>query len=299
MGVLARSEFDNGCPPVIIDADGLPGGKVSVDGSRSSQYVSALLLVAPYAKSMMQVNVTGTIVSRPFIELTLRGMADFGVMTETREENLYRPMHGVKYRAGTYDVEGDATAASYFLAAAAILGGRCCITNVSADSPQGDAAFADLLWRMGCRVRKSFLAGGRGIEVTRDPRTPLRPIDADLNDMPDVVLTLAAVCMFAEGTSTILNVGNLRIKETDRLDALSAELRRLGARVEVGEDYLEITPGPPRIAALETYDDHRMAMAMSLIGLGRPGVVIKDPACVAKTYPQFFTDLDRLRQKKK
>jgi len=298
MGVRARSEFDNGCPPVIIEADGIPGGSISVDGSRSSQYISALLLAAPYARSVMQINVTGTLVSRPFIELTLRNMGDFGVLTETGGQGMYRPTHGVKYRPGAYEVEGDATAASYFLAAAAILGGRCCVTNVSGNSAQGDAAFANLLWKMGCRVRRSFLSGGKGIEVSRDPKEPLRPIDADLNDMPDVVLTLAAVCLFAGGTSTILNVGNLRIKETDRLDALSTELARLGAKVVVGEDYLEITPGPHKAARMETYDDHRMAMAMSLVGLGRPGVVIKDPACVSKTYPLFFQDLELLRQVK-
>lgn len=296
MGVQARSEFGNGCPPVIIEADGLPGGSISVDGSRSSQYISALLLAAPYARSVMQINVTGTLVSRPFVELTLRNMADFGVLTETGPQGLYRPTHGVRYRPGQYEVEGDATAASYFLGAAAMLGGRCCVTNVHGSSAQGDAGFADVLWKMGCRVRKSFLSGGKGIEVSRDPRTPLRPIDADLNDMPDVVLTLAAVCLFAGGTSTILNVGNLRIKETDRLHALSTELTRLGAKVKVGDDYLEITPGPPRTARVETYDDHRMAMALSLVGLGRPGVVIKDPACVSKTYPHFFEDLQLLRQ---
>ncbi|MGD0093414.1 MAG: 3-phosphoshikimate 1-carboxyvinyltransferase, partial [Planctomycetota bacterium] len=193
-------------------------------------------------------------------------------------------------------MEGDATAASYFLAAAAILGGRCCVTNLHGQSAQGDAAFAELLWKMGCRVRRSFLSAGKGIEISRDPKVPLRPIDADLNDMPDVVLTLAAVCLFAEGTSTILNVGNLRLKETDRLYALSTELARLGAKVEVGEDYLEITPGPPKEAQIETYNDHRMAMAMSLVGLGRPGVVLKDPACVSKTYPHFFQDLELVRQ---
>ena len=297
LGVQARSEFDNGCPPVIIDADGLPGGPTTVDGSRSSQYISALLLVAPYARQLMRIKVGGALVSRPFVELTLRTMADFGVLTETGADQTYRPTHGGKYRSGQYEVEGDATAASYFLAAAAILGGSCRITNVRGNSPQGDAAFADLLWKMGCRVRRSFLAGGWGIEVSRDPGMPLRPINADLNDMPDVVLTLAAVCMFADGTSTILNVGNLRIKETDRLHALSSELARLGAKVDVGEDYLEITPGPPKDAAVETYDDHRMAMAMSLVGLGRPGVVIKDPACVAKTYPRFFQDLEAFVRK--
>ncbi|MCY3020601.1 MAG: 3-phosphoshikimate 1-carboxyvinyltransferase [Planctomycetota bacterium] len=296
MGVQARSEFGNGCPPVIVEANGLPGGHTRVDGSHSSQYISAMLLVAPYARSLMQIEVSGTLVSRPFVELTLKSMADFGVLTTTEGERTYEPTHGARYRAGSYYVEGDATAASYFLAAAAILGGRCCITNIMGDSAQGDAGLADVLWKMGCRVRKRVLGGDRGIEVSRDPSVPLRPIAADLNDMPDVVLTLAAVCMFAQGTSTILNVGNLRLKESDRLEAVSTELRRLGAKVEVGDDYLEITPGPPKPATIETYDDHRMAMAMSLVGLGRPGVIIKNPACVSKTYPSFFADLAALRR---
>jgi 3-phosphoshikimate 1-carboxyvinyltransferase len=295
IGVDARSEMNNGCPPVIVEANGLPGGKSVIDSSRSSQYISALLLVAPYAKSSMQVEVTGSFVSRPFVELTLKTMSDFGVLSATAGERIYVPTHGVKYRAGSYEIEGDATAASYFLAAAAILGGRCCVSNVSADSAQGDAAFADVLRRMGCRVRKGFLKGNKGIEVSRDPKTPLVAVDADLNDMPDVAQTLAAVCMFAEGTSTILNVANLRIKETDRLSALANELARAGAVIDQGDDYLEITPGRAKDARIETYDDHRMAMAMSLIGLGRSGIIIKDPACVSKTYPGYFNDLNRLR----
>ncbi len=295
LGVKVRSEFDNGCPPVIVDADGLPGGTARIEGSRSSQYISGMLLAAPYANKPLNVEVIGEFVSQPFVELTLKAMSDFDVQTRTEGDRLYVPTFGAKYRAGTYDVEGDATAASYFLAAAAILGGRCCVTNVSADSAQGDAAFAEVLQRMGCEVRCGFLPGNRGIEVSRDPKVPLVAVNADMNDMPDVVLTLAVVCLFAEGTSTILNVGNLRIKETDRLAALSCELRRLGADVEEGDDSLEITPGPACGAAIATYDDHRMAMAFSLVGLARKGVVIKEPACVSKTYPYFFQDLARLR----
>jgi len=295
MDVNARSETNNGCPPVIVDATGLPGGRTAIDGSRSSQYISAMLLVAPYSKAPLELEVTGNFVSKPFVELTLKNMSDFGVLTATEGERLYRPTHGARYRPGTYGVEGDATAASYFLAAAAILGGRCCVTNVAPNSAQGDAAFSDVLLRMGCSVRMGFLAGGRGIEVSRDPKVPLQAIDADMNGMPDVAQTLAAVCMFAEGTSTIQNVGNLRIKETDRLRAVANELRRMGAEIEEGEDYLEITPGTPRAAKVETYDDHRMAMAMALVGLVRPGIVIKDPACVSKTYPKYFEDLKRLR----
>ncbi len=294
LGVNARSEFDNGCPPVIVEASGLPGGKTQIDGSRSSQYISAILQVAPYARTPMTIEVTGAFVSRPFVELTLKGMSDFGVLTTTDGERVYRPTHGVKYRSGTYAIEGDATAASYFLGAAAILGGRCCVRNVSANSAQGDIRFADVLRRMGCKVRTGFLLGRRGVEVSRDPKIPLKAIDVDMNDIPDVVLTMAAVCLFAEGTSTIMNVGNLRIKETDRLAALATELRKLGAHVDEGEDSLEITPGPPRAAAVDTYDDHRMAMSLALVGLGQDGVTINNPACVSKTYPEFFTDLGKL-----
>ncbi len=295
IGVNAHSEFNNGCPPVIIDAAGLPGGKVAIDGSRSSQYTSAMLLIAPYAKTLMEVDVTGNFVSRPYVELTLKAMSDFGVGTAAAGDRTYCPTHGAKYRAGKYEVEGDASGASYFLGAAAILGGRCCVTNVCADSAQGDAGFADVLRRMGCRVRTGFLPGNRGIEVSRDPKTPLQAIDADLNDMPDTVLTLAAVCMFAEGTSSIFNVENLRIKETDRLAALATELRRLGASVKEEPDGLEITPGPAKDASVETYDDHRVAMAFALVGLARPGVTIKNPGCVSKSYPRYFEDLEKLR----
>ena len=297
MGVNAYSEFSNQCPPVIVEARGLPGGATSIDGSRSSQYISALLLVAPYALKPMRIEVTGNFVSRPYVELTLKCMSDFGVSTLNKPEDYrhLQPAHGVKYRAGHYDVEGDASAASYFLAAAAILGGRCCVTNVDADSAQGDSRFADVLQQMGCSVRKGFLSGNRGIEVSRDVRNSLRPIQVDMNDMPDVVMTLASVCLFAEGTSSIRNVGNLRIKETDRLAALSNELRRMGASIKEENDALEITPRAIMRAKIETYDDHRMAMAMSLVGLSQSGICIKNPACVSKSYPLFFTDLEKLR----
>ena len=295
-GVQASCERNNGCPPVLIEARGLPGGRIKVDGSRSSQYLSGLLLAAPYALSPLELEVTGEFVSKPYVELTLRTMADFGVGAQTEGERLYRPFHGAKYRAGQYAIEGDASNATYFLAAAAILGGRVAVTNLRADSPQGDAGFAMVLERMGCRVRKGFLSGGKGIEVSRDPATPLKAVRVDLNHMPDVAQTLAAVAMFAQGTTEIINVGNLRIKETDRLKALATELARLGAEVEEGPDSIEITPSKNLDAAVDTYDDHRMAMALTLVGLGRSGVTIKDPACVGKTYPTYFQDVEKLRK---
>lgn len=295
LGVPARCELGNDCPPVILEPDGVPGGLAQVEGGRSSQYASALLMVAPYAQAPLDIEITGEFVSRPYVELTLRTMADFGVGTATEGQRVYRPTHGARYRPGVYGVEGDASAASYFLAAAAILGGRVAVTNLRADSPQGDAAFARILERMGCRVRRGFLGGNRGIEVSRDPGTRLSGIDVNLNDMPDVAQTLAAVALFADGPSHLFDIGNLRIKETDRLKAVATELARLGAEVEEGDDYIEIGPGTPKDAAVETYEDHRMAMALALVGLGRGGVTIKDPGCVAKTYPHYFADLEKLR----
>lgn len=295
LGVNVGYAKREGCPPLVVEADGLPGGKCLIDGSRSSQYISALLMVAPYAKSSLEIEVTGDFVSRPYVNLTLRTMSEMGIGTNYEGVRLFHPTHGARYRTGSYQVEGDATAASYFLAAAAILGGRCAVTNIRSDSPQGDVGFAKVLARMGCTVHLGFLDGNRGIEVARDPRQPLKPINIGLNAMPDVAQTLAAVCLYAKGTSTMVNIGNLRIKETDRLSALKNELTRLGAKVTEGPESLEITPDKARDAEVETYDDHRMAMAMALVGLGRTGVTIKDPGCVSKTYPNYFEDLDRLR----
>lgn len=293
LGVAIRCELENGCPPVVLDADGLPGGRAQLDGSRSSQYVSAVLLAAPYARERLRVEVVGEFVSRPYVDLTLRVMKDFGVETAREGDRLFAPAYGQRYRSGSYAVEGDASAATYFLALPAILGGRAVVTNLRADSPQGDAAFADLLGRMGCRVRRGFLPGGFGVEVSREPHTRLAPLEADLNDVPDVVQTLAAVALFADGRSRFTHIANLRLKETDRLAALHNELAHLGAEVKEGPDWLEIAPGRPCGADVKTYDDHRMAMAMTLVGLARPGVTILNPACVAKTYPQYFEDLEK------
>lgn len=295
LGVDIRYVEKEGYPPLEVNTDGLPGGKCLIDGSRSSQFISAMLMVAPYAKSSLEIEVVNEFVSRPYVILTIRTMSEMGIGTNYEGVRLFHPTHGARYRTGSYPIEGDASAASYFLAAPAILGGRCAVTNIRADSPQGDVGFAKVLARMGCTVHLGFLDGNRGLEVARDPREDLKPINIGLNAMPDVAQTLAAVCMFAKGTSTMVNIGNLRIKETDRLSALTNELTRLGAKVNEGPESIEITPGEPTAAEVETYDDHRMAMAMSLIGLGRPGVTIKDPSCVSKTYPNYFQDLDRLR----
>ncbi|MCX7803623.1 MAG: 3-phosphoshikimate 1-carboxyvinyltransferase [Planctomycetota bacterium] len=292
IGVRARCELGNGCPPVLVEADGLPGGRVRVEGSKSSQYVSALLMVAPYAARPMEIEVTGSFVSKPFAEMTIGLMENFGMRVEREEERLFRPIHGARYVAGTYEIEGDATAATYFWAAAAICGGSVTVSNVRRGSLQGDAAFPGVLREMGCRVEET----NAGITVTRARGEHLRGVDVDLNDMPDTVQTLAAVALFAEGPTRIRNVGNLRIKETDRIAALAAELTRLGARVTEESDGLTIEPpsSGPLPARIRTYGDHRMAMAMALVGLRAPGIEIMDPGCVAKTFPEFFRELGRL-----
>lgn len=289
LGVTARSEMGNGCPPVVIKAQGLRGGDVHVRGEISSQFLSALLMVAPFAQAPVQIYVDGPLVSRPYVEMTVEMMRGWGLKVERPLEHVYRVPGGGGYEISGYHIEPDATAASYFFAAAAITGGRITVLGFPEESLQGDLQFADYMETMGCRVEHCT----SGITVHG---RPLRGVDVDMNDISDTVMTLAAVACFAEGPTTIRNVAHIRHKETDRLAALAAELRRVGAEVEEFSDGLKITPRPLHGAEIETYNDHRMAMSMALIGLRVPGIVIKNPACVAKTYPDFFDDLEKLRR---
>jgi len=288
LGASARSEAGNGCPPVTVEARGLTGGGAEVAGGRSSQYLSALLMVAPYAASPVTLRVDGELQSKPFVDMTLGLMREFGVQVE---RDGYRAFHvpQASYRARALEVEGDAMAAGYFWAAAAVTGGRVTVANLGRRTGQGDARLAAVLEAMGCEVRWT----DDTCEV-RGPRNGrLKGGEFDLNDMPDQAQTLAAVALFAESKVVIDNVWNLRIKETDRLAALATELRRLGARVEEGEASLTVHPlerSRRRSVVIETYGDHRMAMAMAVVGARLPGVAIHDPGCVAKTYPSFFDD---------
>jgi 3-phosphoshikimate 1-carboxyvinyltransferase len=292
LGARATGAGDSGCPPVCIESDGLAGGHVRIRGDVSSQFLSGLLMAAPFARADVDVEVEGALVSRPYVEMTLRMMDDWGltVLRKWPEPRFHvpgrqKPAGGVVYR-----VEPDASAASYFFAAAALTGGRVGVRGLPANSLQGDVRFVEVLEQMGCTAECA--PGEWAVQGAR-----LRGIDVDMNDISDTVMTLAAVACFADGPTTIRNVGHIRHKETDRLAALAAELRRLGAGVEEFADGLTITPRPLHGAAVETYNDHRMAMSMALIGLRVPGVVIKNPGCVAKTYPHFFTDLERLRSR--
>ncbi|MFO0876837.1 MAG: 3-phosphoshikimate 1-carboxyvinyltransferase [Gemmataceae bacterium] len=290
LGIHIRSESDNGCPPVVLEGGKWQGGRVSIRGEVSSQFLSGLLMAAPFAPSTTLFEVAGEMVSQPYIEMTRRMMHQWhlSITTPTPTSYLVPGLQATDgLPRGEYQVEPDASAASYFFAAAAITGGRITVPGLAMHSLQGDVCFVDVLERMGCKVER----GASAITVTGGA---LRGTDVGMNDISDTVMTLGVVALFAEGPTTIRNVGHIRHKETDRLAALATELTRLGAQVEEFADGLTIHPRPLKGAHVQTYNDHRMAMSLALVGLRVPGVVIDNPGCVAKTYPGFFTDLERL-----
>jgi 3-phosphoshikimate 1-carboxyvinyltransferase len=290
LGADAVSELQNCCPPVAVRASGLKGGRISVSGEISSQFLSGLLLSAPYARQAIELLPRGKFVSQPYIEMTLAVMADFGVEVRRLFDGGFALPAGKRYRGRQYQIEPDASAASYFFAAAAITAGQVTVEGLSKRSIQGDIAFCDCLEKMGCKVERREHA----ISVTGGP---LRGIDINMNGISDTVQTLAAIALFAEGPTTIRGVAHIRHKETDRLSALAGELRKLGADVDELDDGLRITPRELHGDRIATYDDHRMAMSMALVGLRVPGVVILDPACTGKTYPLFFRDLEKVCKK--
>lgn len=291
LGVQARSEAGNGCPPVVLDGGAWRGGQVRVKSDVSSQFLSGLLMAAPFAPGSTTFEIAGPLVSRPYIDMTVRMLHQWHLRVQTPTPESYlvpgeQPADGLA--GGEYLVEPDASAASYFFAAAAITGGRITVPGLAMHSLQGDVCFVDVLERMGCGVE-------RGPDALTVQGGPLRGIDVGMNDISDTVMTLGVVALFADGPTTIRNVAHIRHKETDRLAALATELRRLGAGVEEQADGLTIQPQPLRGTTVATYNDHRMAMSLALVGLRVPGVVIDQPACVAKTYPGYFNDLETLR----
>ncbi|HMF12619.1 MAG TPA: 3-phosphoshikimate 1-carboxyvinyltransferase, partial [Gemmataceae bacterium] len=317
IGVKAYSENHDGCPPVVVQAQGLPGGTVRIKGNVSSQFLSGLLLAAPFGDGTLTIKTEGRLVSAPYVFMTVQMLAQWGLQgsyhllgscDEFKEKTAFlgparfghdsdricfhvpggQKSDYTPHALHAYDVEPDASAASYFFAAAAITGGRVTVLGIPETSLQGDVCFVDVLGDMGCRVERC----SSGITVHG---RPLRGIDVNMNAISDTVMTLAAVACFADGSTTIRNVAHVRHKETDRIAALATELRKLGAEVEEFADGLTITPKPLHGASIETYNDHRMAMSTSLVGLKVPGVVIQNPGCVAKTYPDFFADLEKLR----
>jgi 3-phosphoshikimate 1-carboxyvinyltransferase len=291
-GIGARIEYAgrDGYPPLRI----LPGaisvaGPVKVRGDVSSQFLTALLMALPLAGRGSVIEVAGELISRPYVEITLNVMRRFGVAVARSDWRSFA-VPAARYESpGTIMVEGDASSASYFLAAGALGGGPVRVQGVGRDSTQGDLRFAEVLERMGARV--AF--GPDWIEASGKP--PLRAIDMDLNHIPDAAMTAAVLALFADGPSALRNIASWRVKETDRLAAMATELRKLGARVEEGADYLSIVPGKLRPGVkIDTYDDHRMAMSFALVALGGVPVVINDAGCVAKTFPEYFDRLGEI-----
>ena len=289
LGADAVSEQGTGCPPVVVQASGLPGGNIRVPGDQSSQYFSALLMVAPYARETVEIGVIGDLVSKPYMQITADGMRAFGVEAELDEVDWswFRVESGQRYQGRIYQIEPDASNASYFFAAAAVTGGRVRVDGLGRSSTQGDLNFVRALEAMGATVE----IGDDFTEVTGREGGRLRGVDIDMNAISDTAQTLAAIAPFAEGPTTIRGIGHARLKETDRVEALATELRKMGQEVEERPDGLTITPRPVVAADIATYDDHRMAMSFAIAALRAPELRILDPGCTAKTFPDFF---DRL-----
>lgn len=282
---------NEGFLPLKIYAAGLKGGQVNIRGNISSQYLTALLLTSPLAQQDMVIKVEGELVSKPYIDMTIDVMRRFGVTVEADGYSSFRVPGGQGYQSpGSMLVEGDASSATYFLAAAAIRGGTVRVNGVGGGSVQGDVRLADVLEQMGAVVKR----GQDWIEVSHGD---LHGVDLDLNHIPDAAMTVATTALFAKGKTVIRNVYNWRVKETNRLAAMAAELRKVGAEVNEGRDYLEITP-PEHIhsAAIDTYNDHRMAMCFSLAALGDAEITINNPECVSKTFPEYFQQLESICQ---
>ncbi|EFA6665166.1 3-phosphoshikimate 1-carboxyvinyltransferase [Escherichia coli] len=279
-------------PPLRLQG-GFTGGNVDVDGSVSSQFLTALLMTAPLAPEDTVIRIKGDLVSKPYIDITLNLMKTLvvGVEIENQHYQQFVVKGGQSYQSpGTYLVEGDASSASYFLAAAAIRGGTVKVTGIGRNSMQGDIRFADVLEKMGATI----CWGDDYISCTRGE---LNAIDMDMNHIPDAAMTIATAALFAKGTTTLRNIYNWRVKETDRLFAMATELRKVGAEVEEGHDFIRITPPEKlKFAEIATYNDHRMAMCFSLVALSDTPVTILDPKCTAKTFPDYFEQLARISQ---
>lgn len=287
IGGSARTQFENGHLPVIVEANGLAGGKTQLDITKSSQFLTALLLIAPYAKNGMEIEVLGNR-TMPYIDITRSVMTAFGVQVTSEDYKYFRIEGGQQYQPRVYNIEPDASNASYFFAAAALTGGRVTVQHLNLDSAQGDLQFVHILEQMGCRTTVS----NTGITVT-GPRQ-LKGIDVDMRTISDTSLTLAAIAPFADSKVTIRNIEHTRWQETDRIHAMVTELRKLGVPVVEHQDGLEISPAPITPAAIDTYEDHRVAMAFSLVGLKANGIRINNPECVSKTFPDYFEVLQNL-----
>lgn len=288
LGVEATDSRGTGCPPVKVKGPTLRGGKAKIRGGVSSQFTSSILLSAPYASEDIELEIMDELTSKPYVDMTIGIMKDFGVQVDREGYGKFKVRSGQRYQARTYRVEPDASNMSYFLAAAAITRGRVAIPGINTTSLQGDVAFLDIIERMGCCIEREE-------EYVAVSGKQMKGITVDMNWMPDLVPTLAIMAAFAEGTTHIYNIGNLRIKECDRIAAVETELRKMGIQVSSTDDTLTIHGGKPQAATIDTYDDHRIAMAFAVAGLSTPGVVINNPSCVAKSFPAFWTIFNQLR----
>nr|AXH80371.1 5-enol-pyruvylshikimate-phosphate synthase [Conyza bonariensis]AXH80374.1 5-enol-pyruvylshikimate-phosphate synthase [Conyza bonariensis] len=298
LGANVDCSLGTNCPPVrVVGSGGLPGGKVKLSGSISSQYLTSLLMAAPLALGDVEIEIVDKLISVPYVEMTLKLMERFGVSVEHSDTwDRFYVRGGQKYKSpGNAYVEGDASSASYFLAGAAITGGTVTVEGCGTSSLQGDVKFAEVLGQMGAEVTWTE----NSVTVKGPPRNSsgrghLRPVDVNMNKMPDVAMTLAVVALYADGPTAIRDVASWRVKETERMIAICTELRKLGATVEEGPDYCVITPPEKlNVTAIDTYDDHRMAMAFSLAACAEVPVTIKDPGCTRKTFPDYFEVLER------
>jgi 3-phosphoshikimate 1-carboxyvinyltransferase len=287
LGAKAYSQKGDGCPPVVVQSQELKGGTAKIKGGESSQFLSGLMMVAPYAQRDVKIEVTGSVASKPYVDITREVMSAFGVEARSEKYHSFFIKARQRYLPRKYRIEGDASSASYFFSAAAVCKGRVRVGNLNPATVQGDIGFLEILERMGCHVTR----GSGWIEVAGGE---LHGIEMDMNEMPDLVPTLAVTAAFAQGRTMIQNIGQLRLKESDRIHALAVELGKMGIRAREGEDGLEIEGGKPLGAEIETYNDHRMAMSFAVAGLAVPGVKIKGERCVNKSFPGFWDELQRL-----
>ena len=289
LGVPCRSMGGNGCPPVVVEGGGLRGGRAIFTDARSSQYISSLLIGAPYAQKDVTVELRGETVSLPYIEMTMAVMRDFGVDVAKSDARAYLIRAGQRYAGREYAIEGDASSASYFFLAAALCRGKVRILNINPDTLQGDIGFLGILERMGCLI----LRGKNWVEITGGP-LPAGDLRFDMGAMPDMVPTLSVLAAFRPGRTVIENVPHLRLKESDRIKALARELNRTGIETTEREDGLVINGGIPHGARIETYDDHRIAMSFAVAGLAVEGMEIENETCVGKSFPGFWKELEQL-----
>jgi 3-phosphoshikimate 1-carboxyvinyltransferase len=294
LGADIRYQKNEEFPPLEIFPAMIAGDILQVRGDVSSQFLTGMLMALPLMGRTVSIEVVGELISRPYIEITLAMMARFGVKVERQDWQRFVVFGGQRYQSpGTIYVEGDASSASYFLAAGAIGGGPVRVEGVGKNSVQGDVRFAEALQQMGARIT----LGDNWMEASAPQTGRLQAIELDCNHIPDAAMTLAIVALFADGTTTLSNIASWRVKETDRIAAMATELRKLGATVEEGADYIRITPPAQfRDAAIDTYDDHRIAMCFSLAAFGGAGVRINDPKCVAKTFPDYFDMFKQVTQ---